>query len=106
MNSCGGERHDALPLGTIAAVVLVVEGHAVCVEERDQTPIRDGNAVGIAREIGEHGVGAGERRLGVDHEPLLPDCRGDAEKLDTITEISLGRRRRQVVRLCGARSAR
>ncbi len=26
------ERHHALPLGTIAAVVLVVEGHAVCVE--------------------------------------------------------------------------
>jgi len=56
------ERHDALPLGTIAAVVLVAEGDAGLVE-RNQTPVRDGDPVGIAREIGEHGLGAGERRL-------------------------------------------
>ncbi len=89
MNSCGASVMTTLPLGTIAAVVLVVEGHAVCVE-RDQTPVRDGDPVGIAREIGEHGVGAGERRLGVDHEPLLPDCGEVTRKNSTITEISLG----------------
>src|ERR1700730_13077387 len=66
------DRHDALPLGTITTVVLVAEGDAGLVE-RNQTPVRDGDPVGIAREIGEHGLGAGERRLGVDHEALVPD---------------------------------
>src|SRR5260370_37323035 len=56
------ERHDALPLGTIAAAVLVAEGDASLVE-RNQTPVRDGDPVGIAREVGEHGLRAGERRL-------------------------------------------
>ena len=51
------ERHDALPLGTITAVVLVAEGDAGVVE-RNQAPVRDGNPVGIAREIGEHGLGS------------------------------------------------
>jgi hypothetical protein len=72
------ERHDALPLRTIAAVVFVAEGDAGLVE-RHQTPVREGDPVGIAREIGEHSLGAGERRLGIDHPPLLPDPqRGDA----------------------------
>ena len=57
------ERHDALPLGTIAAIVLVAEGDAGLVE-RNQAPVGDGDPVGIAREIGEHSLGAGERRLG------------------------------------------
>src|ERR1700679_2173421 len=66
------ERHDALPLWTIAAVVFVAEGDAGLVE-RDQTPIRDGDPMGVAREIGEHGLRAGERWLGIDHPSLLPD---------------------------------
>src|ERR1700685_4416755 len=83
------ERHDALPLGTIAAVVFVVEGNAGLVE-RNQTPVRDGDPVGIAREIGEHGLGAGERRLGIDHEPLVPDCSEVTQKSATVGETSLG----------------
>src|SRR6202049_3855487 len=66
------ERHHALPLRTIAAVVLVAEGDAglvVC----NQTPVGDGDPVGVAREIGEHSLGAGERWLGIDHPALLPD---------------------------------
>ena len=50
------ERHDALPLGTVATVVLVAEGDAGLVE-RNQTLVRDGDPVGIAREIGEHASG-------------------------------------------------
>ncbi len=41
------ERHDALPLGTMAAVVLVAEGDGGLVE-RDQAPVGDGDPVGIA----------------------------------------------------------
>src|SRR5271167_1469435 len=66
------KRHDALPLRTIAAVVFVAEGDAGLVE-RNQTLARDGDPVGVAREIGEHPRGTGERRLGIDHPPLLPD---------------------------------
>ena len=82
------ECHDALPLGTIMAVVLVAEGDAGLVE-RNETPVRDGDPVSIAREIGEHGLGAGERRLGIDHEPLLPDCSEVTQKNSTISETSL-----------------
>ena len=40
----GVERHDLLPLGTIAAVVLVAEGDAGLVEGQ-QPPVRNGDAV-------------------------------------------------------------
>src|ERR1700676_430826 len=60
------ERHHALPLRTIAAVVVVAEGDTGLVVG-DQTLIGDGDPVGVAREIGEHHFWAGERRLGVDH---------------------------------------
>src|SRR5277367_178108 len=53
------ECHDALPLGTVATVVLVAEGDAGLVE-RNQTPGRDGDPVGIAREVGETCLGAEE----------------------------------------------
>ena len=64
------ERHHALPLRTLAAVVFVAEGDAGLVVG-DQTLIGDGDPVGVAREIGEHGLGAGERRLGVDHPSIF-----------------------------------
>ncbi len=65
----GTERHDALPLRAIAAIILVAEGDARLVEG-EQPPVRDGDAVRIAREIGQHRFGAGERRLGVAPQRL------------------------------------
>jgi hypothetical protein len=61
------ERHHALPLWTLAAVVFVAEGDAGPVVG-DQTLIGDGDAVGVAREIGEHGFGAVERRKGMQEK--------------------------------------
>ena len=46
----------------------------------DQTLIGDGDPVGVAREIGEHSLGAAERRLGKDHPSLLPDRREMAQE--------------------------
>src|ERR1700710_2424774 len=83
------ECHDALPLGTIAAIVLVAEGDAGPVEG-NQTPVRDGDPVGIARKIGEPGLGAGERRLGIDHEALLPDRREMAQEEAAVGQTRLG----------------
>ena len=70
----GGERHDALPVRAIATIVLVAEGDAGLVEG-EQPPVRDGDAVSVAREIGEHRFGTGEGRLGVDHPTLMADRR-------------------------------
>src|SRR6202051_358020 len=89
MNSCGCERHHALPLRTIAAVVLVAEGDAglvVC----NQTPVGDGDPVGVAREIGEHSLGAGERRLGIDHPPLISGTIQMMHEKAVIGETGLG----------------
>jgi hypothetical protein len=60
------ERHGAIALVAVAAIILVAEGDAGLVE-RDQPPVRDRDAVGAAGQIGEHGLGASEGRLGIDH---------------------------------------
>ena len=73
------QRHDLLPLGTITAIILEPEGDASLVE-RDQPPVRDGDAVGVARQIGEHRFGASERRLGIDDPALLSDRRQVAQE--------------------------
>ena len=51
--------------GSLDPIVLDLECDASLVE-RDQAAVRDGDAVGIARQIGEHRLGAGERALGID----------------------------------------
>ena len=89
MNSCGASVMTRCRSAPSRHVVLVAEGDAGLVE-RNQTSVRDGDPVGIAREIGEHGLGAGERRLGIDHEPLLPDCGEVTQKNSAVGETSLG----------------
>src|ERR1700676_528501 len=54
----------------VGAVVLVPEGDAMLVE-RDQPAIGDGDAVGVARQIGEHRLGSAERGLCIN-VPLDP----------------------------------
>lgn len=79
----GGERHDLLPLGIVAAVVFVARGDPSLVEG-DEAPVRDGDAMGIARQIGEHGPRPGEWRLGVDDPAGLPgrgETRGEARSI-------------------------
>jgi hypothetical protein len=49
----GGQRHDLLAFGAIAAIILVPERHAGLVEA-DEPSVRDGDAMGVAREIGQH----------------------------------------------------
>jgi len=68
----GGERHRAKPRLPVAAVVLVAKGDAALVEA-EQAAVRDRNAVGVAGEIGEHRLGAGEGRLGVDEPVFLSE---------------------------------
>ena len=69
----GGQRHDLLALATIGTIVLPSEGNAV-VADCDQSAVGDGDAVGIARQIGQHGLRPTERALGTD-DPLGPTQR-------------------------------
>ena len=50
------QRHRAVPRPSVAAVVLEAEGDATVIEA-NQSAVRDGDAVGIASEIGEHRLG-------------------------------------------------
>src|SRR5690349_20014324 len=85
----GGERHRAIPRRPVAAVVLVTEGHAALVESNEAT-VRDGDAMGVAGEIGEHCFRPGEGRLGVD-EPflLLERCEMCVEGLAAMQVLDL-----------------
>ena len=68
----GAKRHDLLPLCAIAAIILLAEGDAGLVEG-EQPPVRDGDAMSVAREVGEHGFGTGEGWLGVDCPAFTAD---------------------------------
>jgi len=81
----GAERHDALAVRTIAAVILVAEGDTTLVE-RDQPTVRDGDAVGVSRQIGEHRFRAGERWLGVDGPTLLAERRQVTEERPSLAQ--------------------
>ena len=66
----GVEHHGLEPVAAFDPVVFPFEGDALVVE-RDEPGVGDGDAVGVAREIGENGLGSGEGPLGVD-DPLGP----------------------------------
>src|SRR5437763_14602241 len=58
----GIKRHQ---LG-LAVLAIVFPGEAdLAVGQRDQSAVGDGDAMGVAAEIGQHLLGATERRLGV-----------------------------------------
>src|SRR5215469_11163511 len=73
------ERHDALAVGAIAAIVLVAERDTGLVE-RHEPMVRDGDAVGVSGQIGEHRLWPAARRLGVDEPPLLAERHQVAEE--------------------------
>ena len=79
------DRHDTLAVCAVAAIILVAEGDAGRVEGK-QPPVRDGDAVSVAREIGKHGFGAGEGRLGVDHPALTVDRREVTQERPPVSE--------------------
>ena len=54
-----------------APVVLPAKAHLAVVLERHQAAVGDGDAMGVAGEVGQHLLRSGEPGLGVDH-PLPP----------------------------------
>src|SRR5882757_11445057 len=61
----GSKCHDLLALATIGTIILPSEGDAGAVAG-DQPAVCDGDAVGIARQIGQHGLWPAEGTLGID----------------------------------------
>src|SRR5215467_405563 len=57
-----GKRHRLVSIGAFDPIVLPLEGDAVAAE-RDQAAVGDGDAVGVARQIGQHCCGTAERTL-------------------------------------------
>src|SRR3546814_7870886 len=68
------EGHDLLAVGAALAIILVTEGDRGIVEA-DEAAVRYRNAVGVAGQIGEHGLGPSERRLGINNPALFADRR-------------------------------
>jgi hypothetical protein len=64
------ECHDLLPIAISIVAPAKVD---VTVGEADETVVGEGDAMGVAPEIGEHMVGAGERRLAVDDPGRLAE---------------------------------
>src|SRR6516164_436240 len=92
------ERHGRVAAGSLDPIVLDLEGDALLVE-RDQAAVRDGDTVGVARQIGEHGLGTGERALGIDEPAGLSErgeergeCFGSGEMRAGAEELQLARR--------------
>ena len=62
----GSQRHDARFVAAVAAIVLPLKGDGVVLMS-EQALIGDGDAMGVAAEIGEHLLRPAKRRLGIDH---------------------------------------
>jgi hypothetical protein len=62
----GREPHDLLPGAAFDPVVLVFECDAGAVAS-EQAAVGYGDAVGVARQMGEHRFGAAEGALAVDY---------------------------------------
>ncbi len=63
----GGQGHDLLPVASLCSVVLPFECDAGAIEP-DEPAVRDGNPVGVARQIGEYGFRAGRKRIFLPRE--------------------------------------
>ena len=62
----GLERHRFPTIAVLGSVVLVSEGNAAFIE-RDESSVGDGDAMGIAGEIGQDGLRPCERRPDIGH---------------------------------------
>jgi hypothetical protein len=78
----GVEDHGLEPVAAFGAVVLPLEGDASLVE-RDEPGVRNGDAMGVAGEIGEDGLWPGEGSLGVD-DPCDRESSGEENEHEVL----------------------
>jgi hypothetical protein len=63
---CRRQRHGGLAASAFKTVILDLEGDAVLIK-MDQPAVRNGNPVGITRQVCQHSFGTGEGFFGVDN---------------------------------------
>ena len=68
------ERHGLPAARTFDAIILPAERH-VTVIGGDEPAIGDGDAVGVARQVAQHGPRSAERTLGIDHPVFVAQRR-------------------------------
>src|SRR5436309_15084646 len=79
------QRHGLVAARSFDPVVLPLEGDAGLVG-CDQPTIGDGDAVGVAREISEHGLRPAEWFLGIDHPLGLAQWREEGGECRSVGE--------------------
>ena len=62
----GGQGHGLVTITPLGAIVLPLEGNTVLIAGNEPA-VADGDPMGVAGQIGEHGLRTGERTLGIDH---------------------------------------
>jgi len=94
----GVERHRRISAGAFDPVVLDLERNAPLVD-CDQAAVRDGDAVRVAGQIGEHGLRARERALGVDEPAPLAERGEECRERLRIDEMRVWAEEPQAARL-------
>jgi len=61
-----GQGQGLIAITRLGTIVLPLEGDTAFIAS-EQPAVGDRYAMGVARQIGEHGFGSGERALGIDH---------------------------------------
>ena len=97
------ERHGRVAAGSLDPIVLDLERDASLVE-CDQAAVRDGDTVGIARQIGEHCLGAGERVFGIDEPAGLSERGEERSERFGRGEMRVGAEELQLPAACAAAS--
>ena len=67
----GGQGHGLVAIRLFGTIVLPLEGDTAFITG-DQTAVGDRHTMGVTRQVGENGLGSGERPLGIDHPVDLP----------------------------------
>src|SRR5271155_5669646 len=82
------ERHDLVAIGAFESIVLVFEADSVFVE-REQPAVGDGNAMGVAGQISQYGLGSGEGPFAVDVPSGLAQRRQQGGEGSALGELPL-----------------
>ena len=62
----GGQGHGLIAITRLGTIVFPLEGDTAFIAGNEPA-VADGDPMGVARQIGEHGLGASKRPLGIDH---------------------------------------
>ena len=61
-----GQGHGLVTMTPLGTIVFPLKGDTAFIAGNEPA-VADGDPMGVARQIGEHGLGSGERALGIDH---------------------------------------